>query len=95
MTSDEQRALIIAAAVGMPLMLAGFYAIKRWQPSMTTRLGLGVGMFVAGAALIYPFIFGPGDLIESPVRFGFCVPLIGLGINQMAAPFRVAAGNAA
>ena len=92
---EEQRTMLIAMAIGLPLMLAGAYGIKRWQPSLATRVILGSLMLVSGIALIYPLIYGPADLMESPVRLGLAVALVGLGINQIAAPIRVAFGHAA
>jgi len=95
MTDEEQRTMIIAMAIGVPLMLAGFYGIRRWQPRLLTRFFLGAIMLASGVALIYPLIYGSGDLMQSPIRFGLAIALAGLGINQIAAPVRVALGHAA
>jgi hypothetical protein len=91
---EEQITLIVATAIGVTLMIAGHYGLNRLQLNVGARAILGVAMLLAGFALVYPLIFGAGDLVQSPVRFGVCVALIGLGINQAASPIRAALGRA-
>ena len=95
MAFEEHRSIIVAAAVALPLMLAGLYGLKRWSPKLPTRVLLGVAMLGSGAAIAYPLIYGQSDMDQSPARLGLCIALIGLGINQVFAPMRVAVGRAA
>ena len=87
----ESQDQLIAGAIGITLMLAGFYGFKRAQPSTTARVVLGVVMLLSGAALLYFLL--QGDPWSHPVRCGLAIALVGLGINQAATPLRLAIGK--
>lgn len=91
--SGDSQTEIIALAIGLPLMLVGFYALKRANLSLAIRVLIGIVMLIAGVVLAYPLV--TGDLSLHPVRLGVAVALLGLGINQIATPLRMAMGKAA
>lgn len=94
MTEHSDATFLLAMAIGMVLMLAGFYALKALDPPMLVRVCLGGAMFAIGvvAIAIWP---GASVVVEDPVQLGVVVVLLGLGINQLAAPLRRAFGKAA
>ena len=85
----------IALAIGCGLMIAGAYSLKNANPSLTTRIALGAVMLVSGIALAYPLVTGNDALELHQIQFGLAIALSGLGINQLAAPIRVAFGRPA
>ena len=85
----------IALAIGCGLMIAGAYGLKNANPTITTRVALGAVMLISGIALAYPLVTGNDSLELHQVRFGLAIALTGLGINQLAAPIRVAFGRPA
>jgi len=81
--------------MGSSLMLAGAYALNKTHPSLTTRVVIGAVLLIAGISLAYPLLDGTGELASHQIRLGLAVALTGLGINQAAAPIRVAFGRPA
>ncbi len=91
--TNETQAITIALAVGIPLMLAGFYGLKHIKPSVIVRVLIGCGMLIVGIAVVHPLVDGSGELYLHPIRLGMSIALLGLGINQVAAPLRLALGK--
>jgi hypothetical protein len=73
------------------MLFFGLYGLRRLQVGSATRVMLGMTVLFSGVALSC-LIFD--QLMQSPVRFGFCIPLIGLGLNQATVPLRAVAGRA-
>ncbi len=80
----------LALAIGCALLIAGAYALRKLNVSVISRVLMGATMLGAGIALIYPLIDRIDDLNDHQVRFGFAIALLGLGINQLTAPIRLA-----
>ena len=88
-------AKVIAGLIAIAIIMGGHFGFRRAQLGMAVRVGLGLLMLAIGAALGYSFIQGADDPLAHPVRLGVVVGLIGLGINQIAAPLRAAMGKPA
>jgi hypothetical protein len=91
----ELQEFWVAVVLGAGLMIGGIFALKQANPTLTTRVALGAVSFGLGIYLVYPIIVG-GDVIGAhQIRLGFSIACIGFGINQLAAPVRVAFGRPA
>ncbi|RYG97936.1 MAG: hypothetical protein EON58_08545 [Alphaproteobacteria bacterium] len=84
---------IVAIAIACGLIFLGAYAAAKIDLSVASRAAVGAVLLVGGIALIYPLIGVGGALEAHQIRFGTAVALIGLGINQLAAPLRLALGR--
>ena len=91
----EGTAKIVAGAIAVAIILGGFYGLRRAQLAMAVRVVLGFLMLAFGIALAYSLVQGPGDPLMHPIRLGLAGGFVGLGINQVAAPLRVAMGKPA
>lgn len=93
MAEPNSTVFFVGGCIGIGLMLLGGYALRRWNLAMPIRVGLGVAML--GAGLVAWFVWpGLSTVVQSPVYLGLSVVLVGLGINQAAAPLRRALGKA-
>ena len=92
MDEPDRAVFLIGGCIGIGLMLLGFYGFRRLDPAMPIRVGLGAAMFAAGlvAVFVWP---GINAVVHSPIYLGITVVLLGLGINQVAAPLRRALGK--
>jgi len=91
----EVQQFLVAIAIGSSLMMAGAYAFNKTNPALTTRVLVGAVLVIAGFSLSYPLLDGTDVLASHQIRLGLAVALTGLGINQAAAPIRVAFGRPA
>lgn len=93
MGEPSSTIFLLGGCIGLGLMLLGFYTFRRLDPAMPVRVGLGAVMLVVGliAVFYWPGIAAVG---ESPFYIGVTLVLLGLGINQLAAPVRRAIGKA-
>lgn len=93
MSGPDSTVFLLGGCIGMGLMLLGFYGFRRLNPPMPIRVSLGLAMFAAGLMAVF---YWPGlsAVAESPLYLGVTVVLLGLGINQAAAPLRRALGKA-
>ena len=91
----EGTAKLVAAAVAVAIIMAGIYGFRRAQLGTTARVALGLVMLASGVGLAYWLIQLADDPLSHPIRLGFVGGLVGLGINQVAAPLRLAMGRPA
>ena len=77
MAFEEHRSIIVAAAVALPLMLAGLYGLKRWSPKLPTRVLLGVAMLGSGAAIAYPLIYDKATWTSPRLAWGCALRSLG------------------
>lgn len=94
MDEPGSTTILLALAVGMGVMLLGFYGLRMMDPPMWARVLLGGVMLATGLCAMYVW---PGILVvvHDPIQFGTTIALMGLGINQLAAPVRRALGKQA
>ena len=85
--------LIIAISIACVLIFLGAYAATRINLSSISRVAIGAVLLVGGIALIFPLIGVAGALDDHQIRLGIAVAMTGLGINQLAAPLRLALGR--
>lgn len=90
---NEAQATTIALAIGVPLMFAGFHVLERLRLTVTVRAIVGCVLLGMGIVLADQLADGSGKLFLHPVRFGISIALLGLGINQAAAPLRAVLGK--
>ena len=84
--------LILAIAISCGIILFGAHAARRINMSLTSRFAIGTVLLALGVLLIYPLI-GTGALEDHQFRYGLAVGMVGLGINQIAAPLRMRLGR--
>ena len=92
---DYGISMVIAVAIGTLVILGGIYTLRWVQAVILLRLSVGLVALVAGVWLGYPLVTGDTHPLNLPYLLGTAAGLIGLGINQVVAPMRAAAGGAA
>lgn len=90
---DKELLLPLVIATG--IIIGGARFLNAKNASLVTRVALGVTLLGAGVGCGYYLIYVAEDLQKYPWLLGFGAGAAGLGINQVAAPLRVAAGGAA
>ena len=86
---------IISLAVGMTILIGGVFYFKRSNPSMIVRVFAGLALLGIGLSCGYYLIYVLDSIENHPLLFGLTIGATGLGINQVAAPVRIALGSAA
>lgn len=84
---------IIPFAIGMAILIGGHRLLKQWNPALVTRVLIGIALLGIGIGCGYYLIFVVRALQQHPILYGLMIGTAGLGINQVAAPLRAAAGG--
>ncbi|MBJ6981952.1 hypothetical protein [Luteimonas sp. MC1572] len=87
--------LLIPVAVAGGVVVGGARLINSKSPSLATRVLIGLILLGIGIGCGYYLIYIVQNLQQHPLLFGLAAGATGLGINQAAAPLRIAFGSAA
>ena len=89
------KELLLPLAIGMAILVGGHHLLKKYNPALRARFVLGLVLLSIGIGCGYYLTDILGNLEQHPLMFGLAIGALGLGINQVAAPLRVAFGGAA
>ena len=89
------KELLLPLAIGMAILVGGHHLLSKTNPPLTTRFFPGLALLAIGIGCGYYLTDILGNLEQHPLLFGIAIGALGLGINQVAAPLRVAFGSAA